>query len=79
LYCGPLRSGTFDALGNAPHIGPAVPTRSADLGALRKWRIAGFPNYLIFYRPEKGRVRILRILHGAQDWWTSLGIYSDSE
>lgn len=70
---------SFDALGNAPHLGPAVPTRNADLGALRKWRIAGFPNYLIYYRPEEEWVRILRIVHGAQDWWQALHIASDGE
>jgi toxin ParE1/3/4 len=67
---------SFDALDNAPHLGPAVPTSNSDLGGLRKWRIAGFPNYLIFYQPEKGRVRVLRVLHAAQDWWAALDIAS---
>ncbi len=65
---------SFTALGVSPKLGPIVPTRKADLDGLRKWRVAGFPDYLIFYRPEQNRVRIFRVLHGAQDWWAALGI-----
>jgi toxin ParE1/3/4 len=65
---------SFADLGETPNSGPPVHSRSAELDDLRKWRITGFPNYLIFYRPEKDRVRILRIIHGAQDWWQSLDI-----
>lgn len=67
---------SFAALGDAPNSGSPVRSRSANLDELRKWRVVGFPNYLIFYRPEKDRVRILRVLHGAQDWWQSLDIDS---
>ena len=65
---------SFAALGETPNSGPPVHSGSAELGELRKWRVTGFPNYLIFYRPEKDRVRIFRIIHGAQDWWQSLEI-----
>jgi toxin ParE1/3/4 len=68
---------SFAALGENPKFGAPVPSRRAELADLRKWRISGFPNYLIFYRPEKDRVRILRIIHGAQDWWQTLDIDSE--
>ncbi len=65
---------SFVALGESPNLGPSVASYSAELGDLRKWRITGFQEYLIFYRPEKDRVRIFRIIHGAQDWWQSLDL-----
>jgi plasmid stabilization system protein ParE len=65
---------SFAALGDSPNSGSPVVSHSAKLAELRKWRIAGFPSYLIFYRPELGRVRIFRIIHGAQDWWQTLDI-----
>jgi toxin ParE1/3/4 len=34
---------------------------------LRIWRIDGFPNHLIFYRPIEGGIEIVRVLHGARD------------
>jgi toxin ParE1/3/4 len=68
---------SFAALGESPSLGSPVPLRNAELDQLRKWRIAGFPNHLIFYRPEKDRVRIFRVIHGAQDWWQSLDIATD--
>jgi toxin ParE1/3/4 len=69
---------SFVAVAASPHIGPAVPSRLADLSGLRKWRVAGFLNYLIFYRPENDTIRIFRVLHGAQDWLDLLCIASDS-
>lgn len=34
---------------------------------IRQWRLPGFENYLIFYRPLDDGVEILRVLHGARD------------
>ena len=31
------------------------------------WRITGFDNYLIFYRPVEGGVEIIRVLHAKRD------------
>lgn len=41
----------------------------ADLGfpEVRSWRVAGFRNYLIFYREIPDGVQIWRVLHGARD------------
>lgn len=65
---------SFADLGTTPKIGTVVPTRKTELEGLRKWRIAGFPKYLIFYRHEQEHVRIFRVLHGAQDWWSALDL-----
>ena len=37
------------------------------LAGLRIWRIDGFPNHLIFYRPIEGGIEIVRVLHGVRD------------
>ena len=34
---------------------------------LRVWRIQGFPNHLIFYRPIDGGIEVVRVLHAARD------------
>jgi toxin ParE1/3/4 len=34
---------------------------------LRIWPIAGFENYLIFYRPTSDGIEVVRVLHGARD------------
>lgn len=62
---------SFAYLGTMPKMGTVVPTRKTKLEGLRKWRITGFPKYLICYRNEHEHVRIFRVLHGAQDWWAA--------
>jgi toxin ParE1/3/4 len=32
------------------------------------WPVSRFRNYLILYRIESNQIRVLRILHAAQDW-----------
>jgi toxin ParE1/3/4 len=68
---------SFTALGGTPQMGPLAHSRNSALAGLRKWRIAGFPNYLIFYLPLPDGADILRVVHGAQDWWRSLDIATD--
>lgn len=41
---------------------------------MRQWRIKGFVNHLIFYMPFQDGVSIVRVLHGAMDWWRLMGI-----
>ena len=31
------------------------------------WRVAGFPNHLIFYRPIESGVEVIRVLHASRD------------
>ena len=42
-----------------------------------KWRVNGFDNYLIFYLPRADGVSIVRVLHGARDWWRLLGLENE--
>jgi toxin ParE1/3/4 len=65
---------SFAAIGETPGIGPPVRSSNPRLVGLRKWRVDGFPNILIFYRPSKTGVQIIRALHTAQDWWSLLDI-----
>jgi len=58
---------------------PTVTQREAarrDLANVRKWRVNGFDNHLVFYEPRPDGVSIVRVLHAASDWWGVLG-YAD--
>ncbi|MFZ2650141.1 MAG: type II toxin-antitoxin system RelE/ParE family toxin [Burkholderiaceae bacterium] len=64
---------SFNDLAGQPMIGMALTLRHPDLAGLRKWRVNDFDNYLIFYLPRPDGVSIVRVLHGARDWWSLLG------
>lgn len=34
---------------------------------MRRWPVTGFENYLVYYRPLRDGIEIIRILHGARD------------
>jgi len=61
-------------LGKAPEKG--MPLRDSlgdqEIG-VRLWPISRHPNYLILYRAEPKQIRVLRILHAAQDWTRFFG------
>src|ERR1039458_3079852 len=61
-------------LGNTPEKGMALkePRGKQEIG-VRLWRVARYPNYLVLYRIEPERIRVLRILHPAQDWTRFFG------
>ena len=65
---------SFDDLTTQPKIGAPLTSRHPDLAGIRKWRIKGFDNFLIFYLPRADGVSIVRVLYAAQDWWNLLGI-----
>jgi toxin ParE1/3/4 len=44
---------------------------------VRKWRVGGFENYLVFYLPRANGVSIVGVLHAARDWWSLFGIKAD--
>jgi toxin ParE1/3/4 len=54
----------FEFLKLHPHIGRL---RSFSVAGIRSWIIPGFGNYLIFYIPTAGEVRVLAIIHGGRD------------
>jgi toxin ParE1/3/4 len=52
----------FALLANEPRVGEAVKTRR--LGAVRRFTHG---NYVIYFRPLRDGVRIVRVFHGARD------------
>ncbi|PWU17330.1 MAG: type II toxin-antitoxin system RelE/ParE family toxin [Verrucomicrobia bacterium] len=56
-------------LGTMPEIGMAQrhSVSKEEIG-VRLWPVPRYRNYLILYRIELQRVRVLRVLHAAQDW-----------
>jgi toxin ParE1/3/4 len=34
---------------------------------IRAWPVPGFKKYVIFYRPTRNGIEVLRVLHGARD------------
>lgn len=65
---------SFEDLARQPLIGAPLTLGHPDLATMRKWRITGFENHLIFYIPQPDGVSIVRVLHAARDWWSLLGL-----
>jgi toxin ParE1/3/4 len=63
----------FRQLSRFPELGTVAEFSSFHLHGLRRWRIKGFENYLVFYRPVEDGVEIVRVLHGARDVETLFG------
>jgi len=55
----------IEMLAANPGFGTRIPDSPLDL---RRWRVKGFNAIAIIYRSTIGHVRVLRVLHGAQDW-----------
>ena len=61
-------------LGNTPRKGMALKApRSEQEIDVRLWPVSRYGNYLVLYRIEPERIRVLRILHAAQDWTRFFG------
>ncbi len=58
---------TFDQLAAMPLMGVGRRYRNPRFRDVRLWRVGGFEAYLIFYRPIRDGVRILRIVYGTRD------------
>jgi toxin ParE1/3/4 len=58
---------TFELLAESPLLGALSAFSYPRLAELRVWQVRGFGKYLIFYRPVKDGIEIVRILHGARD------------
>lgn len=65
---------SFKLLATQPLIGPVIPTRLPELVGTRKWRVKEFDRFLIFYLPLPDGIRVVRLLHTAQDWWRLLDL-----
>ncbi len=61
-------------LGKTPGKGMALrePRSEQEVG-VRLWPVSRYRNYLILYRVEREQIRVLRILHAAQDWTRFFG------
>jgi toxin ParE1/3/4 len=68
---------SFNDLAERPMIGSPLERSNPALLGMRKWRVNGFDNYLIFYLPRADGVSIVRVLHGARDWWRLLGLENE--
>ena len=64
---------SFDELARQPLMGAPLALKHPDLAGMRKWRIRGFDNHLVFYQPRPEGVSIVRVLHAASNWWRLLG------
>lgn len=60
---------SFEMLAQMPTLGSPRPDYAPEIPELRQWRIKGFAEYLIFYRPlpQANSVEIVRVLHGRQN------------
>ena len=50
-----------------PHTGVAYETGIARLAGMRRVRVKGFENYLLFYLHHEIGIDVIRVLHGARD------------
>ena len=68
---------SFEDLAEQPRVGAPLRLSNPALENMRKWRVSGFENYLVFYLPRADGVSIVRVLHAARDWWSLFGIKAD--
>ena len=64
---------TFEFLARMPLAGEEYSTDIPALAGLRRFRISGFENHIIYYRPAEGAIEVIRIVHGARDARSVLG------
>src|SRR6266852_1464528 len=65
---------SFVSLSRHPKMGIELQLRRSELAGLRKWPVKGFESFLIFYRVRPKGIAVVRVLLGAQDCWTLLGL-----
>jgi len=58
---------TFLELARMPGMGVATSFTDERDRDLRRWRVRGFENFLIFYRPMEDGIEVIRVLHGARE------------
>jgi toxin ParE1/3/4 len=58
---------TFVALAREPGSGRLWKFRNPRLRDVRSRHISGLDNYLVFYRPVPGGIKVLHVYHGARD------------
>jgi toxin ParE1/3/4 len=64
----------FTELAQQPDMGSPLTLKRRELAGLRKWRVPGFENFLVFYLPRSDGISVVRVLYAARDWWSLLGM-----
>jgi plasmid stabilization system protein ParE len=57
---------TCEMLATHPRMGWPCRLRHPELASTRVFRVLGFDKILVFYRPAKNRVEVLRVQHGSR-------------
>ena len=65
---------TCPLLQKHPEIGGSIVDLRFELKGMRRIVIRRFQNYLIFYRVPESSIRVIRVLHGAQDVYAILSM-----
>ena len=65
---------TLMELAESPGAGSAFESVHPELADLRFRRVKGFPNHFVFFIEHKDAIEVVRILHGARDLDTELGM-----
>ncbi len=58
---------TFEELAKMPKMGVSRSFRNPNFADVRMWRVKSFEKFLIFYRPVKDGIVVLRVIHGSRD------------
>ena len=58
---------TFKSLARTPALGRLRKFHHPRLKGIHSWRIEGFDNYIVFYRPMPEGIQVLHVYHGARN------------
>ena len=58
---------SFRDLERMPLMGSSCEFKNSALDGIRMWHVKDFPIHLIFYRPIRDGVEIIRVLHSSRD------------
>lgn len=70
---------TIALLATTPGLGSLWVSDCPGLQGIRRHKLAGFPNYLLFYRYHDEALEILHLYHGHQDIGTRLRSDADDD
>ena len=60
-------------LSETPGLGVRRQFKNARLAHVRLWPVSGFDEFLIFYEPIEGGIRLVRLIHAKEDYWRVFG------
>src|SRR6266498_436143 len=64
---------TLKSLAASPSLGSPCEFPSPRYKYLKFWPVRTFKNHFVFFQPISDGIEVVRVLHGAQDYWTILG------